>query len=92
MTAFNIDILQEKVSDFCWRHIRWMALFRLALRENSSLSIDVGVLADFCPGDVQGLAFFTMQRDLSGAIGRGVDPNTANDLSAFLPSDVLEEV
>lgn len=37
MTPFNVDILQEKAPDFCWRHIRQMTLFGSALREDSSL-------------------------------------------------------
>ena len=92
MTTYSIDVPQQKISDFCrQRHIRQMALFGSALRTDFSAVSDVDVLVEFEPGHTPGLAFFTMQRDLSELMGRQVDLNTANDIDPSFRQVVLDE-
>ena len=92
MTTINIDIPQEKITNFCReRHIRRLSLFGSALGNDFSADSDVDVLVEFEPGHTPGLAFFSMQRDLSEIIGRQVDLNTANDLDPSFRGAVMDE-
>ena len=92
MTTYSIDIPQEKITNFCReRHIRKLSLFGSALRNDFSAESDVDVLVEFEPGHTPGLAFFTMQRDLSEIVGRQVDLNTANDLHRSFRGAILDE-
>ena len=92
MTTINIDIPQEKITNFCReRHIRRLSVFGSALGNDFSADSDVDVLVEFGPGHTPGLAFFSMQRDLSKLIGRQVDLNTANDLDPSFRRDVLDQ-
>ena len=92
MTTINIDIPQEKITNFCReRHIRRLSLFGSALGNDFSADSDVDVLVEFEPGHTPGLAFFTMQRDLSEIMGRQADLNTANDLDPSFRQVVLDE-
>ncbi len=49
------------------------------------------VLVEFEDGHVPGLAFFTMQAELSKILGRKVDLNTPQFLSRHFRDDVLAE-
>ena len=92
MTTLSIDIPKEKITNFCrGRHIRRLSLFGSVLRNDFSVDSDVDVLVEFEPGHTPGLAFFSMQRDLSELIGRQVDLNTANDLDPSVRPVVLDE-
>jgi predicted nucleotidyltransferase len=83
---------QEKIADFCRRHhIRRLALFGSVLRDDFSTESDVDVLVEFEPGHVPGLAFFTMERELSEIVGRKVDLNTPQFLSRYLRDRVETE-
>lgn len=90
--SVKIDISKEQIADFCRKHgIRKIALFGSALRDDFMPESDVDVLVEFEPGHTPGLAFFTMQRELSGILGRKVDLNTAGDLSPYFRDEVLSE-
>jgi predicted nucleotidyltransferase len=90
--SVKIDIPKEQVADFCRKHgIRKIALFGSALRDDFMPESDVDVLVEFEPGHTPGLAFFTMQRELSEILGRKVDLNTAGDLSPYFRDEVLSE-
>ena len=52
---------------------------------------DIDVLVEFEPGRVPGLAFFTMQEELSALLGRKVDLNTLAGLSRHFRDGVLHE-
>ncbi len=92
MTTLSIDIPQEKIRKFCREHnIRQLSLFGSVLRNDFSAESDVDMLVEFVPGHTPGLAFFSLQRDLSKLIGRQVDLNTANDLDASFRRVVLDE-
>jgi len=53
------------------------------LRDDFGPASDVDVLADFEPGHIPGLAFFSMEKELSQMIGRKVDLNTPGFLSPY---------
>jgi predicted nucleotidyltransferase len=51
----------------------------------------VDVLVEFEPGHVPGLAFFSMEAELSTILGRKVDLNTPGFLSRYFRDRVLAE-
>lgn len=88
----RLDIDKQLVAEFCRRnHIRRLALFGSVLREDFRPDSDVDVLVEFEPGHVPGLAFFGMQDELAGLLGRKIDLNTAQDLSRYFREEVLAE-
>ena len=73
MTA-RIDIDRDRIAEFCRRnHIRSLSLFGSVLRDDFRPDSDVDVLVEFEPGHVPGFAFFEMEIELSGILGRKVD-------------------
>ena len=92
MSRARIDIPKDKIADFCrkWRIVEF-ALFGSVLREDFRPDSDVDVLVEFAPGCVPGLAFFTMEAELSEILGRRVDLNTAGFLSRYFRDEVLGE-
>lgn len=88
----RIDVRKEKLAEFCRRnHIRRLALFGSVLRDDFRPDSDVDVLVEFEPGHVPGLAFITMQDELSDLLGRKVDLNTPACLSPYFRKEVLDE-
>jgi uncharacterized protein len=88
----RIEIPKEALADFCRRnHIRRLAFFGSVLREDFTPESDVDVLVEFEPGHVPGLAFISMQDELSDLIGRNVDLNTSACLSPYFRKEVLDE-
>ena len=88
----RIEIDKERIARFCRRHrIRRLALFGSVLRDDFGPDSDVDVLVEFEDGHVPGLAFFAMQAELSGILGRKVDLNTMQFLSRHFRDDVLAE-
>ena len=88
----QIAIDRKRIAEFCRRHhIRKLALFGSVLREDFRADSDVDVLVEFEPGQRVGLAFFSMQDELSDLLGRKVDLNTPNFLSRYFRDEVLVE-
>ena len=88
----RIEVDKQQIARFCRRHrIRRLALFGSVLRDDFSPESDVDVLVEFEDGHVPGLAFFTMQAELSKILGRKVDLNTPRFLSRHFRDDVLAE-
>ena len=88
----NLDIDKAEIAAFCRRHhIRRLALFGSALREDFSSTSDVDVLVEFESGHVPGLAFFSLQQELSEILGRDVDLNTPGLLSPYFRDQVVAE-
>ena len=88
----RIDIPVERVADFCRRHhIRRLALFGSALRDDFRPDSDVDVLVDFEAGHTPGLAFFGMEAELTDLIGRKVDLNTDGWLHPRFRNQVRDE-
>jgi uncharacterized protein len=61
------------------------------LREDFGPGSDVDVRVEFEPDHVPGLAFFTMERELSEILGRQVDLNTPQFLSRYFREEILAE-
>lgn len=88
----RIEIPKEILADFCRRNrIRRLAFFGSVLRDDFTPESDVDVLVEFEPGTRVGLAFFTMQDELSDLLGRKVDLNTPACLSPYFRNEVLDE-
>ena len=92
MNRIRIKVPREKVAEFCQRyHIRKLAFFGSVLRDDFGPNSDVDVLVEFEPGHVPGLAFFTMQDELSKILGHKVDLNTVGFISKYFRDEVLRE-
>jgi predicted nucleotidyltransferase len=90
MSRITIDL--DKIADFCRRHhIRRLSLFGSVLRDDFGPASDVDVLVEFEPGCAPGLAFFSMEEELSRIIGRKVDLNTSGFLSPYFRSRIERE-
>jgi uncharacterized protein len=84
-----IPLPHDDIAAFCRRrHIRRLSLFGSVLRPDFGPESDVDVLVEFEPGHTPGLAFFTMEAELSRLLGRDADLNTA----AWLGPRLLEQV
>jgi uncharacterized protein len=88
----KIEFPKEKIADFCRRHhIRKLAVFGSALRDDFHPNSDLDILVEFDPGHTPGLAFFGMEQELSELLGRKVDLNTPQFLSPYFRDKVLAE-
>jgi len=88
----RIDIPKDRIAEFCRKnHIRRLSLFGSVLRDDFRPDSDVDVLVEFEPGQTPGFAFFEMEIELSGILGRKVDLNTAGFLSKYFRDEVLSE-
>ena len=88
----KVALPKEKIADFCRRHhIRKLAVFGSALREDFRPDSDLDVLVEFDLGHTPGLAFFGMEQELSELLGRTVDLNTLQFLSPYFRDKVLAE-
>jgi uncharacterized protein len=88
----EIDISDGKIVNFCRQnYIQRLAFFGSVLRDDFNRDSDVDVLVEFEPGHVPGLAFITMQDELSAILGRRVDMNTPSCLSSYFREEVLKE-
>ncbi|HSU81484.1 MAG TPA: nucleotidyltransferase family protein [Thermoanaerobaculia bacterium] len=90
--AARIFVDRQKIVDFCRRHhIRRLAFFGSVLRNDFGPESDVDVLVEFEPGYVPGLAFFSIEEELSRILGRKVDLSTPGFLSPYFRDQVLAE-
>ncbi len=93
MATPKIDIPLEAVADFCRRNrIGRLSLFGSVLRDDFTPESDIDILVEFEPGAVPGLAFFSMQDELSAIFNRTVDLNTAGFLSKSFRDQVMAEL
>jgi len=88
----RIKVPRPEIAAFCRRHhIRRLAIFGSALRDDFGPSSDIDILVEFEEGHVPGLAFFAIERELTEMFGRKVDLNTLGFLSPYFREDVLQE-
>lgn len=86
----RIPIDRERIADFCRRHhIRKLSFFGSVLRDDFTPESDVDVLVEFEPGKTPGLAFFSLDAELSEILGRKVDLNTAGFLGRRYRDEVI---
>jgi predicted nucleotidyltransferase len=94
MAAMSPLVVMDRVAiaAFCRRHhIQRLALFGSVLRDDFTPESDVDVLVEFEPGHVPGFAFFDLQEELSGLLGRKVDLHTPGSLSRYFRERVVSE-
>jgi predicted nucleotidyltransferase len=92
MHTLPIEIDTRQLAQFCRRsHIRRLAVFGSALRDDFRPESDLDLLVEFEPGRTPGLAFFELQDQLTEMFGRRVDLNTANSLSRHFRDRVVAE-
>jgi predicted nucleotidyltransferase len=90
--SLRIRVDNDKVAAFCRRHhIRRLAFFGSVLRDDFRPDSDVDVLVEFEPDHVPGLAFITMEAELSAILGHRVDLNTPGFLSPYFRGRALAE-
>ena len=91
MPGYRLNIPDEQIADFCQRHhIRQLALFGSALRDDFRPDSDVDILVEFEPAATVGLIRLAgLERELSEMIGRKVDMRTAGDLSRYFRNEVV---
>lgn len=91
-TRHGIDFSNPAIAAFCRRRfIRRLSAFGSVLREDFGPESDVDILVEFEPGRKPGLAFFTMQEELSRILGRTVDLQTPEFLSEHFRAQVIAE-
>ncbi len=80
------------LAEFCRRHhIKKLALFGSALRDDFRPDSDVDVMVEFEVGYVPGFAIIDMENELSRLVGRKVDLRTPGDLSRYFRDRVVRE-
>ena len=87
----------DRIAEFCQRnHIRRLALFGSVLRDDFTPESDVDILVEFEPGARVGLAFITVQDELSNILGRRVDMSTFEGIEGsrnwLLRAEILDSV
>jgi uncharacterized protein len=86
MQPMTISLPSKKIHQFCRKnHIRRLALFGSAVREDFSPQSDIDILVEFEPGKTPGYDFFRMEAELTAILGYKVDLQTKK----FLHPDVL---
>ena len=92
MNELKIQVPRQDLEAFCKKnHIRKLAFFGSVLREDFKPDSDIDVLVEFERGRTPGLAFFSMQNELSEILGRKVDLNTPGFLSKYFREQVMRE-
>ncbi len=92
MNETKIKVSRKKLEAFCKKnHIRKLAFFGSVLRDDFGPKSDVDVLVEFERGKTPGLAFFSMQNELSEIIGHKVDLNTPGFISRYFREQVMRE-
>jgi predicted nucleotidyltransferase len=91
----NIEITlskKEEIDRICQKyHIRRLAFFGSAVRDDFESNSDIDVLVEFEPGFTPGYDFFLIEAELTGLFGRKVDLETTNFLSPEIRHSVLNE-
>ncbi|MBC7098412.1 nucleotidyltransferase family protein [Candidatus Bipolaricaulota bacterium] len=90
----RIAVDRARLAEFCRKHhIRRLAIFGSALREDFTTESDIDILVEFEPGHTPGLfGMSRLERELSSLFGgRKVDLRTPEDLSRYFREDVLRE-
>jgi len=72
-------------------HVSRLFVFGSSLRGEDTPGSDLDLLVEFEHGHTPGLDFFTLEDELSQALGRKVDLNTQGFLSRNFREDVLKE-
>ena len=92
MKQLSLTIPAPKLEQFCRdHHIRRLALFGSALREDFRPDSDVDILVEFEAGRTPGYQFWVIEEELTEMFGRKVDLNTLGFLSRYFRDRVQKE-
>lgn len=92
MKARGLHVPDEAIAEICRRrHIRRLAVFGSVLRGELRPDSDVDLLVEFEDGHTPGFAFFDIEAEFSGILGRNVDLNTPQFLSPRVRANVEAE-
>src|SRR4029453_6361863 len=92
MAELKIKVPHEKIEVFCKKNqICKLAFFGSVLRDDFKPKSDIDVLVEFERGKTPGLAFFSMENELSEILGRKVDLNTPGFLSKYFRDEIIRE-
>ena len=93
MNKAVLEMPMPEIEAFCRRgHIRRLALFGSALRDDFTPESDLDILVEFEPGHTVGfLTFAGMQNELADLLGFKVDLSTPGLLSPYFRDEVLHE-
>jgi uncharacterized protein len=90
--APTLSFDHEALARLCERYgIRRLAIFGSVLRGENRPNSDLDILVEFRPGSVPGLAFITLQNELTALFGRTVDLVTPGFLSPHFRDRVVLE-
>jgi uncharacterized protein len=89
MSRAHIPVPAEAIADICRHHIERLALFGSVLRDDFGPDSDVDVPVELESDHIPGLAFFSMQDELSAILGHRVDLNTPGFLSPYFRDAVI---
>ena len=88
----GIAIDPSELDALCRRcDVRRLSLFGSVLHGSATSQSDVDMLVEFDEGKKPGLGFFALEEELSALLGRKVDLNTPEFLSADFRDEVLAE-
>lgn len=92
VTRHNIEIPTAELAEICRRyHVRELALFGLALREDFRDDSDLDILVEFEPETQGGLfAVFDLKFELESLFDRTVDLGEKAGLKRLIRDDVLD--
>ena len=92
MKVKGLPVPDEAIAEICRRrHIQRLAVFGSVLRGELRPDSDVDLLVEFEDGHTPGFAFFDIEAELSGVLGRNVDLNTAQFLNPRFRANVEAE-
>lgn len=92
MVAAKPKLDPGAIERFCRQYrIRRLALFGSILRDDFRADSDIDVLVEFEPGATPGLAFFSMQDELSDLVGWKVELHTPGFLGRHFRDKVSRE-
>jgi len=93
--SMNLELnneMRQRLSEVCKRYgVRRLSIFGSVRRDEDLPGSDLDVLVEFEPDRTPGLAFITLQDELSAIFGRNVDLNTPDDLSKYFRTSVVKE-
>lgn len=92
--SFELDqVPSDRIAEFCRKHhIRRLAVFGSALRDDFTADSDIDLLVEFEPGTRIGfIGLAGLEIALAEMLGRQVDLNTALSLSKYFRDKVLSE-
>ena len=88
----GLEVSEEELAEFRRRHhIRWLAVFGSALRDDFGPECDIDVLVEFEPGKTPGFGFIDVQDQLAELLGRTVDLGSRQSLNRWIRNRVLRE-